>query len=87
VASHLCGYAADAETEVPVSLDAYSLGVQRMRLAAPGVAMRVSALTPERHAAYYADIRRLLDHTALQAVQWINITQPVVQFRTVWKNR
>ncbi len=84
-ASHLCGQAPDAESEIEIHLGARRLGVQRMRLAAPGVALRITALPPRRHAEYRASLLRLLDHADLTAIQWVNVTQPVVQFRTVRK--
>jgi GxxExxY protein len=86
-ASHLCGQPADEEAEVGISLGPRGLGTQRMRLAAPGVALRITALPPQRHAEYHASLLRLLDHAELTAVQWINITQAMVEFRTVWKRR
>jgi iron complex transport system substrate-binding protein len=86
-ASHLCGQAPDAETEIGIRLDAHWLGVQRMRLAAPGVALRITALPPGRQAEYRASLLRLLDHADLHAIQWVNVTQPLVHFRTVRKGR
>jgi GxxExxY protein len=86
-ASHLCGQAPDAETEVGIFLGARRIGVQWMRLAAPGVALRITALPPQRHAEYRESLLRLLGHAELDAVQWVNITQRLVHFRTVWKRR
>jgi hypothetical protein len=86
-AAHLCGQAPDAETEVGIYLGSHSLGVQRMRLAAPEVAIRTSALPAQRHAEYHADLCHLLDHANLRAIQWINITQSQVQFKTVCKTK
>ncbi len=87
VASHLCGQPSDAETEVAIHLGNHSLGVQRVRLAAPEVAIRVSALRPQRQAEYLDALGRLLDHADLRAIQWINVTQSSVQFKTVWKGK
>lgn len=84
-AAYLCGQAPDAETDVGICLDAHPLGMQRMRLAAPGVAVRITTLPRNRLHAYRADLHRLLDHAGLHAIQWINITQPVVEFRTIRK--
>jgi hypothetical protein len=44
-------------------------------------------LRPEQveHAFVNESLRRLLDHTGLHAVQWINIAQLLVQFRTIRK--
>jgi GxxExxY protein len=87
VAAHLCGQPPEAETEVAICHGGHSLGVQRMRLAAPEIAIRITALPPQRHAEYQDNLCRLLDHADLRAIQWINITQQVVQFKTVWKRR
>lgn len=85
VALHLCGQSPDVETEVEIRLDERSLGLQRMRLAAPGVAIRITAIPSKRHDVYRADLCRFLDHVNLHAIQWINITRPAVQFTTVRK--
>jgi len=84
-ALHLCGQAPDAETDVGVCLGGHSLGVQRMPLVAPGVALRITALPAQRHGEYEASLVRLLDHAELRAIQWVNITQQLVRFRTVRK--
>jgi GxxExxY protein len=87
VAAHLCGQPIDAETDVLVHHGEHCLGVQRMRLATPGVAIRVTALPPARHAAYRADLDRLLEHADLSAIQWINAIQSEVRFATVRKRK
>lgn len=87
VAAHLCGQPVDLEAEIAVHFGDHSLGVQRMRLAAPGIAIRISALPADRLPAFEADLCRLLDHTDLVAIQWINVTQSIVQFKTVGKRR
>jgi GxxExxY protein len=83
VAAHLCGQAPDAETDVGIHLGNRLLGTQRMRLATPEVAIRISALPQRRYAAYRTDLHTLLDHADLRAIQWINITQPEVRFETI----
>lgn len=84
-AAHLCGQPPDVESDVAVRLGNRSLGVQRMRLATPDVAIRISALPQKRCAAYLADLQSFLDHTDLRAIRWINIVRPVVHFTTVRK--
>lgn len=83
VALHLCGQPPDAETDVAIRLNGHFLGPQRMPLAAPGVALRITALPAKQHARYRADLQQFLDHTDLRAVQWINITRPIVEFTSV----
>ncbi len=85
VAAYLCGQPPDAETDVGIQLGSRLLGTQRMRLATPEVAIRISALPQQRYAAYRTDLRTLLDHADLRAIQWINIIQPEVRFETIWK--
>ncbi len=87
LAAYLCGQDPESEVDVGVRLDDRLLGVQRMRLAAPGIAIRITALPPEAHDEYQANLRRLLDHADLRAIQWINITQPLVQFKTLGKRK
>ena len=86
-AAYLCGRPPEACTEIGIQCGGHSLGVQRMRLAGPATAIRITALKDDRHADYRANLCRLLDHTDLCAVQWINIIQPKVQFTTVRKRR
>ena len=86
-AAHLCGQPPDVESDVDVRLGNRSLGAQRMRLASPDVAIRISALPPERYAAYQTDLQTLLDHTDLRAIQWINVARPLVHFATVRKGK
>jgi len=83
VAAHLCGQPPDAETEVEIRLGTRSLGTQRMRLAAPGIGIRITALPARRLGEYQTHLRRLLEHADLQAIQWINVTRPLVRFTTV----
>lgn len=76
------GGAQQVETDVPVALGGHPLGVQRMRLIAPGVAFKITGLDNslaqfEKHA------RRLLGHTNLRAIAWINITMKRVTFTTL----
>jgi len=83
VAAHLCGQPPDAETDIEIRLGTRSLGVQRMRLAAPGIAIRITALPAQRLREYQTHLCRLLEHAGLRAIQWINVTRALVQFRTI----
>ena len=87
VGLYLCDQSANVESEVAIHLGDYSLGVQRMCTVAPAVALRTTALPPDRFVAYRDDLNQLLEHTDLRAIQWINITQPVVHFMTISKRR
>jgi GxxExxY protein len=87
VAAHLCGQVPGAEADVEIRLRTRCLGVQPMRLAAPGIGIRITALPPDRHQEYQADLVRLLEHADVRAIQWINITREAVQFATIPRKR
>jgi GxxExxY protein len=84
-AGNLCGQPPDAQCQVGIRLGGRPLGAQAMRLAGPGVGLRITALPAQREREYQIHLSRLLDHADLEAIQWINITRPVVRFRTVEK--
>ncbi len=86
-ASHLCGQPPDVESDVEIRLENRLLGVQRMRLSAPDVALKITAMTIEGQAEFQSHLERLLAHADLRAVQWINITRPVVCFKTICKGK
>ena len=86
-AAYLCGQPPDVESDVEIRLGDRSLGVQRMRLSAPDVALKITAMTTEGQAEFHSHLERLLDHTNLRAIQWINIARPVVRFSTIWKGK
>jgi len=67
---------------VPVIGPKGHLADQRMRLLAPEVAFKVTALQ-DRLDDFERQAIRLLRHTNLNAIQWINITQTSVRFTTV----
>jgi GxxExxY protein len=67
---------------VPVHGSRGSLGSQPMRLAAENVAFKVTALESELDA-FEAHVRRLLAHTRLHAILWMNIALHEVTFVTV----
>ncbi|MDZ4401729.1 GxxExxY protein [Prosthecobacter sp.] len=67
---------------VPVIGNKGHLADQRMRLLAPNVAFKFTALQ-ERLDEFESQARRLLRHTSLQTIHWVNITQTTVQFVTL----
>jgi GxxExxY protein len=87
VASHLCGQPPGEQANVEIRLAGRSLGLQAVRLAAPRIALRITALSPDGQPEYRAHLCRFLDHTDLDAVQWMNVTRHVVQFRTIEKGK
>ncbi len=83
VAAWLCGQTPDTETKIEIRQNGRLLGSQPVRLASPSVALRTSALPPERLADYEMHLRRFLEHTCLHSIQWVNITRQLVQFKTI----
>jgi hypothetical protein len=67
---------------VPVIGPKGHLADQRMRLVAPGVVFKVKALQ-DRLDDFERQAIRLLRHTNLKTIQWINITQTSVRFTTL----
>lgn len=55
---------------------------QTMRLCAPNVAFKITSF-PERLEAFEVHAQRLLRHTALNAIHWVNITPRVLTFKTL----
>lgn len=81
--THRLGGEERALQEVAVLSDAAQLGQQKFRLAAPDAAIKVTAMSHPENFEIHA--RRLLHHTTLKAVQWINVTRKEVMFRTIRK--
>ena len=59
------------------------LGQQILRLAAPHVAFKITALPLEECASFEQHAIRFLQRTTLQSIQWINITHQLVTFRSL----
>lgn len=76
------GGAERVATDVAVTLDGHSLGVQRMRLVAPGVAFKITTFdrSPD---AFETHARRLLHHADLHAIAWININMKQVTYTSL----
>lgn len=81
--THLLGGEERVLQEVEVISSGRTLGSQKFRLAAPGVAFKVTAMSDPDPFAMHA--RRLLEHTSLKVIQWINVTRSEVAFRTIRK--
>jgi GxxExxY protein len=86
-AAYLCGQPADAENDVEIRLGDQLLGVQRMRLTVPDVGLKVTAMSTEGQAEFQSHLERLLAHTELRAIQWINVARPVIRFKTIRKGK
>jgi restriction endonuclease len=59
-------------------------GRQKFRLVAPSVAFKITALTDDPRL-FESHARRLLEHTSLKVIQWINGAKDEVSFQTIRK--
>jgi GxxExxY protein len=80
--THALGGEESVHIPVPVFSSKGHIAYQSMRLASPEVAFKITAL-PERTDIFEAHMRKLLQHTSLAAVQWVNITHQTVTFTTI----
>lgn len=80
--THCFGGREQVEAEVAVKIDGHSMGAQRMRLIAPGVAFKLTAFDGPLDA-FEVHARRLLHHVDLRAIAWININIKEVTFTTL----
>jgi GxxExxY protein len=80
--THFLGGQERVLRDVAVQGSRQGLGHQPMRLAAPGVAFKVTAFDPE-FGNFEEHARRLLAHADLRAILWINIGLHKVTFVTI----
>ena len=80
--THLLGGEERVTHEIEVVSGGTTLGPQKFRLLAPRVAFKVTAL-PENSNLFEIHARKLLEHTRLDAIQWINVARKEVSFRTI----
>ncbi len=80
--THFLGGEARVLLPVPVIGNKGRLADQRMKLAAPDVAFKITALQA-RLDEFETQARKLIQHTALKAVHWANITQETITFTTL----
>lgn len=69
---------------VPLRRDGIWLGNQRMHLLTADTAFRITALA-DGPAGYEPQLRALLQHSPLRAIQWVNLARQQVQFVTLSK--
>jgi GxxExxY protein len=62
------------------------IGCQPVRLAAPDIAFKITVMQPKTYATFEDHARRFLAHSSLAALQWINITQGQVLFKTLGRD-
>lgn len=80
--THFFGGSERVLQQVAVFVGGGKAGNQALRLAGPGMAFKISALG-ERRLRYESHLRRLLTHTSLECIQWINVGRQVVTFKTL----
>jgi hypothetical protein len=82
--THLLGGEERVMREIEIISGRAPLGAQKFRLAGPDVAFKITAFA-EASDLFEVHARRLLDHTNLRAIQWINVALHEVSFRTINK--
>jgi GxxExxY protein len=81
--THILGGEEQVVREIAVISGGGRIGEQAFHLVEPDVAFKVTSLNLPAH--FESHTRRLLQHTALCAVQWINLTRKELTFRTIRK--
>ena len=82
VVTHFFGGPARVEADVAVLLNGRRIGHQRVRLIAPGVAVKITCLD-RKQVGFEEHARRLLNHLDLHAIAWVNIHVKQVTFTTL----
>lgn len=84
--AHFFGGIAKVQSDVPVEIAGRRSGFQRVRLLEDGVAMKITSFDrpPE---SFEIHARRLLAHTNLRAIAWINVDIKKVTFIVLEPNR
>ena len=80
--THFLGGDDKVSVPVPVIGKKGRLANQKFRLLAPDVAFKLTAF-PDRLEAFEVHARKLLQHTALKAIHWANVTHQQVTFTTI----
>ena len=84
-ATHFCGRDGEPLSDIEIRVGDHVLGVQKVRLADPATAIKITCLDADSLPDFECHARRFLSHTSLEAIQWINVTRPTVQFKTLKK--
>lgn len=81
--THFFGGPEKVLSEVEIVMEDRRLGTQPVRLAAPGVAFKVTTMSHSGFSAFEDHARRFLAHSTLDAIHWINIFRDTVVFKTL----
>lgn len=79
---HFLGGESEVVKQVEIRRGTRMLGTQRAHLIDDAVAFRISAVTKD-NSFYEQHLRRFLQHTPLQTIQWINFNHHVLTFKTI----
>ena len=82
--THFLGGEVTVVQKVPLSRNGISLGNQRLHLAAPEIAFRLTALTHDSEP-YECQLRSLLNHSPLRMLHWINLAHHRIDLITLLK--
>jgi GxxExxY protein len=82
--TELCGGEERVKQRIEVTSGGHTIATQRIRLVEPNVAFKITTLS-DGLADFESHARRLLAHTRLDAIQWININRKCVALRTLHK--
>ena len=85
--THFLGGKEHVITEIDIVLGDRTVGRQKMRLSSPSTAFKITALGDDGMTRFEDHARRLLQHTRLESIHWINLTRAQVTFRTLNKER
>lgn len=83
---HLLGGPAEGVQPVDIVVGGRSVGTQRMCLLCEGIAWHMSAIQ-QNPKAYEMHLARLLGHTKLKKLQWINMNQRMITLKTLYPGR
>jgi GxxExxY protein len=87
--THFLGGESNVIARVPVTGTGGQLAEQKMRLVNPNAAFKLTAFQPDKSSTskFCTHAQRLLSHTPLDFIHWVNIHQTEVTFRTIEKNK
>jgi GxxExxY protein len=71
-------------TRIPFKRSGRFLGSQPLRLLSPDVAFRITSLTDTQDQ-YEVHLKRLLTHTELRGIQWVNFNHHKIELKTLLK--
>ncbi len=83
--THFLGGESAVLARIPVSRQGRLLGTQPVQLLSSDVALRMTALT-ENHDEFEVHLQRMLSHSQLRGIQWVNLNHHVVQWTTLTKS-